>query len=50
MNMLNTKQLLKLDGDALKKKNNNNIETKVQRAVRKIKYHLSKSDYERLLS
>ena len=49
MNMLNTKQLLKLNKDPLKKKPKN-IETKVQRAVRKIKDHLSTSDYERLLS
>ena len=40
MDMLNTKQFHKLDKDPTK-----TIETKVQRAVRKIKDHLSTSEY-----
>ena len=40
MDMLNTKQFHKLDKDPTKI-----IETKVQRAVRKIKDHLSTSEY-----
>ena len=40
MDMLNTKQFHKLDKDPTK-----TFETKVQRAVRKIKYYLSTSEY-----
>lgn len=41
MDMLNTKQFYKLDKDPAK-----TIEIKVQRAVIKIKYHLSASEYQ----
>ena len=41
MDMLNTKQFYKLDEDRTK-----TIEIKVQRAVIKIKYHLSTSAYQ----
>ena len=40
IDMLHTKQFRKLDKDLTK-----TIVTKVQRAVRKIKYHLSTSEY-----
>ena len=45
MDMLNTKQFRKLDKDPTK-----TIETKIQRAVRKIKNHLSTSEYQTLYS
>ena len=41
MDMLNTKQFYKLDEDRTK-----TIEIKVQRAVIKMKYHLSTSAYQ----
>ena len=43
MDMLNTKQFRKLDKDPTK-----TIEVKIQRAVRKIKNHLSTSEYRTL--
>ena len=43
MDMLNTKQFCKLDKDQTK-----TIETKVQKAVRNIKDHLSTSEYRTL--
>ena len=43
MNILNTEQLQKLDIDPTKP-----IEVKIQRAVRKIKSHLSNQEYMRI--